>query len=171
MTEQKHAMEQALEACPFCAQEPMDVPLESMFHTFHIICPHCEADGPERMTRTDAIAAWNRRAALSSLPDVQTGLPGGFQLLPVEATDSMMDADWDVTMSEAHSNGGVAAAAWRAMVEAAPQVTYGNGHSGAGWYMHDTEYPEEGAVFLSAASAPKEPGRTDGVALGDGGKR
>lgn len=79
--------------------------------------------------------------------------PEGFLLLPVEATDSMMDADWNVTMSEAHSNGGVAAAAWRAMVEVAPQVTYANGHSGLGWYMHDTDYPEEGAVFLGASSA------------------
>lgn len=78
-------------------------------------------------------------------------LPEGFRLLPVEATDSMMDAEWNVSMSEAHSNGGVSAAAWRAMVEAAPQVTYGDGHSGVGWYMHDTDYPEEGAVFLSRA--------------------
>jgi hypothetical protein len=57
-------------------------------------------------------------------------------------------------MSDAHSDGGVSAAAWRAMVEAAPQVTHGNGHSGLGWYMHDTEYPEEGAVFLSTSPAP-----------------
>jgi hypothetical protein len=84
-------------------------------------------------------------------------LPEGFRLLPVEATDSMMDADWDVSMSEAHSNGGVAAAAWRAMVEAAPQVTYGNGHSGYGWYMHDTDYPEEGAVFLSDETPAQSP--------------
>jgi hypothetical protein len=88
-------------------------------------------------------------------------LPEGFRLLPVEATDSMMDAEWNVTMSEAHSNGGVSAAAWRAMVEAAPQVTYGNGHSGVGWYMHDTEYPEEGAVFLSEQSADGVSGTRD----------
>jgi hypothetical protein len=45
------------------------------------------------------------------------------------------------------------------MVEAAPQVTYGNGHSGTGWYMHDTEYPEDGAVFLGVAAplARQEP--------------
>jgi hypothetical protein len=80
--------------------------------------------------------------------------PEGFRLLPVEATDAMMDADWDVSMSEAHTNGGVSVAAWRAMVEAAPQVTCGNGHSGFGWYMHDTDYPEEGAVFLGPVATP-----------------
>lgn len=104
-------------------------------------------------TEAEAIAAWNRRASRSPVVGAVGGgpIPEGFRLLPVEATDSMMDADWDVTMSEAHTNGGVAAAAWRAMVEAAPQVTYGNGHSGPGWYMHDTDYPEEGAVFLGVS--------------------
>jgi Lar family restriction alleviation protein len=56
-------MNEELKHCPFCAQEPMDVPLESMFHTFRIICPHCETVGPELMTLTDAIEAWNRRPA------------------------------------------------------------------------------------------------------------
>lgn len=104
-------------------------------------------------------------AALSAATGpTPTGLPEGFLLLPVEATDSMMDADWDVSMSDAHSSGGVSAAAWRAMVEAAPQVTFGNGHSGPGWYMHDTEYPEEGAVFLSPATKePSNPLLIDGV--------
>jgi hypothetical protein len=119
-----------------------------------------EECGPEEAHRLIDKA---QAAAGVALPEVPQP-PEGFRLLPVEATDAMMDADWDVTMSDAHSNGGVSAAAWRAMVEAAPQVTYGNGHSGVGWYMHDTDYPEEGAVFLSATSTPKEPKETDGVA-------
>jgi Lar family restriction alleviation protein len=50
-----------LKPCPFCGQEPMGEPLGSMFHTFRIICPHCDMLGPEVMTRTEAVEAWNRR--------------------------------------------------------------------------------------------------------------
>lgn len=90
-------------------------------------------------------------------PVVALRIPEGYRIVPDHPTNTMCDADWDVTMSDAHSNGGISCAAWRAMLEAAPQVTLGNGHSGFGWYVHDTEYPEEGAIFIAAAQDAPAP--------------
>ena len=37
----------------------------------------------------------------------------------------------------------------------APAVvhTFANGHSGWGWYVHNEDYPDEGAVFLGTHSS------------------
>lgn len=50
----------------------MSSPVESMFHTFRIVCPHCDMCGPERMTVSGALTAWNTRAALSTQPQQAT---------------------------------------------------------------------------------------------------
>lgn len=61
--------------CPFCGGEPMSNPVESMFHTFRIVCPHCEMCGPERMTASEAIAAWQGRTAISTQPQQAGWMP------------------------------------------------------------------------------------------------
>jgi hypothetical protein len=113
MTEQKQAMEKALEALE--NSEPLH-----------------EGVGwrKKHFAAKDAL-----RAALSSLPDVQTDeLHQQIMNLPV-------------------GNPG-----WAGN----DLLLYKEGHKAA---------RHAAAELVSAASAPKEPGRTDGVALGDGGKR
>jgi Lar family restriction alleviation protein len=54
--------------CPFCGGGGhvlhRDLDDESMVSGFHLgLCDNCETQGPPKATHTEAIAAWNRRAA------------------------------------------------------------------------------------------------------------
>lgn len=155
------AFRTALAAVPAADPQPWNVDdlMQLVFRYGAVRCDVDRSNSPRtQQACNDAIEAirnYIRTLFASPYPpaaDPQpVAIPDGWKLVPIEPTDSMVEADWDVSMSEAHSNGGVACAAWRAMLEAAPQATYGNGHSGLGWYAHDTDYPEEGAMFLGVA--------------------
>jgi nitroreductase len=149
MTELKQAMEQALEALE-------EIALAGMSGT--------GMESEEGVRDWHARRAWEfigiaaralpaLRAALSSLPDVQT-VPEGYALVPLEATQDMLDAaaPFPAHLSAKHPPEDP----WHAMMRAATaadqsaaRVTY--------------------RVMVAAASAPKEPQQTDGVALGEGG--
>lgn len=47
-------------SCPFCGSN--NTRAEVMSHGWAVYFNECEAEGPPRERRTDAIAAWNRRA-------------------------------------------------------------------------------------------------------------
>lgn len=52
-------------------------------------------------------------------------VPKGWRLVPIVPTDEMCLADWDVTMSQAHTNTGVSEAAWAAMLSKSPKPPKG----------------------------------------------
>lgn len=115
---------EALLPCPFCEGDPMSNPVESMFHTFRIVCPHCEMCGPERMTASEAIAAWQGRAALSTQPQ-----QAGWKMVPVEPSTEMLAAietprEFKFEVASHDCNVGipaeVAAEIYAAMLAAAP---------------------------------------------------
>lgn len=52
---------------------------------------------------------------------VPVAVPEGWKLVPIEPTTEMCLADWNVSMSDAHSTTGVSRCAWEAMLAAAPE--------------------------------------------------
>lgn len=52
---------------------------------------------------------------------VRTIVPTGWKLVPIEPTREMLAAEWNVSLSDAHTEGGVEACAWAAMLNAAPE--------------------------------------------------
>jgi len=54
-------MNAKMKAC-WCGEETPKVKKNSLSGKFYGLCPTCLYDSPERDTRADAIAAWNKRA-------------------------------------------------------------------------------------------------------------
>ena len=52
-------MTQKLKPCPFCGMDAGEV---FNMGDFYVSCCECEAQGPCRETKAEAIDAWNRRA-------------------------------------------------------------------------------------------------------------
>jgi Lar family restriction alleviation protein len=52
-----------LKSCPFCTSLDLDVNSHgaSSGRRFYVSCLSCEADGPPRGSRSEAVTAWNRR--------------------------------------------------------------------------------------------------------------
>lgn len=55
--------ESKLKPCPFCGAKTMTEAIPEDSGRFHVACfaMKCLSRGPYRLTRTGAIAAWNRR--------------------------------------------------------------------------------------------------------------
>lgn len=70
--------------------------------------------GPENL-----IAAVLKCAAACTAPAAQPDIEG-WKLVPIEPTPEMLQADWNVTLSDAHTETGVAECAWAAMLAASP---------------------------------------------------
>lgn len=67
-----------LERCPFCGGNILDVvEPKHPWDGYHVTCndPWCLADGPRKQFESEAIQAWNRRAAEAlSAPVTRTGM-------------------------------------------------------------------------------------------------
>ena len=48
--------------CPFCWISPAIVIGPSMFGTWYVHCPSCNADGPECWGESESVAKWNCRS-------------------------------------------------------------------------------------------------------------
>ena len=109
--------------CPFCGN---DARLESNRDWHRIIVDHdeqCVFIEPDvvMVPATDeqlsiAIADWNRRAALAQQP--AQAVPDGWQLVPVEPTEHLLDALFEHGMQDEDDD--VIREAYRAMLAAAP---------------------------------------------------
>jgi len=54
-------MSEDLKPCPFCGSKD-DMLINDEDYEVFVFCWSCEARGPNKSTKTDAIKAWNRRA-------------------------------------------------------------------------------------------------------------
>lgn len=94
----------ALKACPFCGASPWpdlqngnEIPGDygpNGGRSFKLVwCNTCGASGAEKETETEAIAAWNTRAALSAMPLGMNDTNAVVDLIADAITDSF-GPDW-----------------------------------------------------------------------------
>lgn len=69
-------MTEELKPCPFCGSD--DVEALDMEGKHYVACYDCALEGPFHDSRAEAVAAWNRRAAIAA--------PPGWVQVPVEPT-------------------------------------------------------------------------------------
>jgi hypothetical protein len=101
--------------CPFCGNEAEFKPYKR--------------DGLTLKCKSFGCVQFNQRTLRFSLDWLQGKMtehwnsrhtPEGWKMAPIEPTPEMMEADWNVTLSDAHTDGGVGRCAWAAMLNAAP---------------------------------------------------
>lgn len=119
MTDPK--LEQHIEPCPWCGGEGETGGLLPW-----VECVSCDASGPSCGTEAEAIAAWNRVAALSQ----QRAVPEGYALVPVEPTAAMVNAaaNYDTGSSDGTVGRFCAGEIWYLMLAAAPSPEQENGN-------------------------------------------
>ncbi len=54
-------MSEELKNCPFCVPDLVTTALGMSPYPFAVRCEKCSTEGPEKETKAEAIAAWNRR--------------------------------------------------------------------------------------------------------------
>lgn len=109
--EHQQAEREALLPCPFCNGNPY-LDQNEGYVWWQVVCTSCGSSGMEHGKKSEAIAAWNRRAGERA--DV---VPPGMVLVPIELTEEMHAAAVR-TVVRCTGNDDFPPRVWRAMVAA-----------------------------------------------------